>query len=158
MKAGPDNPSAAGSSSSAAASTSAAPPPLPEKDYPVGAREQQQQQQQKYGGSRPGTALQSHQPAVPGALPPTPAGSEGEPEPFVFSLPQAAPRWPETQAQSPPRNSTSTTSSSRSFTSRHALHSPPALYLRALVAPGQQTTPAGSVKSVSESASFADYV
>ncbi|KAK4186249.1 hypothetical protein QBC35DRAFT_453477 [Podospora australis] len=31
----------------------------------------------KYGGSRPGTARQSQQ-AVPGALPPTPVGSEGE--------------------------------------------------------------------------------
>lgn len=45
-----------------------APPPLPEKDYPAG-------HQQKYGGSRPGTARQSQQ-AVPGALPPTPVGSE----------------------------------------------------------------------------------
>jgi hypothetical protein len=48
-----------------------------EKDYPVRSRvpEQQQQQQHKYGGSRPGTARQSQQ-AVPGALPPTPVGSE----------------------------------------------------------------------------------
>ncbi|KAK3899634.1 hypothetical protein C8A05DRAFT_36737 [Staphylotrichum tortipilum] len=30
----------------------------------------------KYAGSRPGTARQPGQPAVPGALPPTPAGSE----------------------------------------------------------------------------------
>lgn len=37
--------------------------PPPEKD------------QHKYGGSRPGTARQSQQ-AVPGALPPTPVGSE----------------------------------------------------------------------------------
>jgi TolA-binding protein len=34
-----------------------------------------EQQQQKHAGSRPGTARQG-QPAVPGALPPTPAGSE----------------------------------------------------------------------------------
>ncbi|KAK0634367.1 hypothetical protein B0T17DRAFT_470438, partial [Bombardia bombarda] len=58
-----------------------APPPLPAKDYPAGQnRGQQQQQQHKYGGSRPGTARQS-QHAVPGALPPTPVGSEGECQP-----------------------------------------------------------------------------
>jgi hypothetical protein len=39
------------------------------------AAEKNQPQQQKYAGSRPGTARQG-QPAVPGALPPTPAGSE----------------------------------------------------------------------------------
>jgi len=50
-----------------------APPPPPDKDYPVGRH--QQQHHQKYGGSRPGTARQSQQ-AVPGALPPTPVGSE----------------------------------------------------------------------------------
>ncbi|KAK4111104.1 hypothetical protein N656DRAFT_169511 [Canariomyces notabilis] len=49
--------------------SNAAPPPPPEKDHPA-------QQQHKYGGSRPGTARQSQQ-AVPGALPPTPVGSEG---------------------------------------------------------------------------------
>ncbi|KAL2149759.1 hypothetical protein VTH82DRAFT_8411 [Thermothelomyces myriococcoides] len=39
------------------------------------AQGQHQQQQQTYPGSRPGTAHKG-QPAVPGGLPPTPAGSE----------------------------------------------------------------------------------
>ncbi|SPQ27166.1 f57fe666-b182-4e6f-bf43-98d15a6fed21 [Thermothielavioides terrestris] len=75
-----DNPGSAAQHSSTAAETDAPPPP-PEKDQPDDqkrAREQQQlqqQQQQKYAGSRPSTAHKT-QPAVPGALPPTPAGSE----------------------------------------------------------------------------------
>ncbi|KAM7206441.1 hypothetical protein V8F20_002790 [Naviculisporaceae sp. PSN 640] len=60
-------------------------PPPPEKDY----RPSQNQgaQQSKYSGSRPGTAKQSQQ-AVPGALPPTPVGSEGEYEPPVTHPPR----------------------------------------------------------------------
>jgi TolA-binding protein len=69
-----------GPSTSASASANTnnpnAPPP-PAKDHPADQNRvrEQQQQQQKYAGSRPGTARQG-QPAVPGALPPTPAGSE----------------------------------------------------------------------------------
>ncbi|KAL2160759.1 hypothetical protein VTH06DRAFT_956 [Thermothelomyces fergusii] len=61
------------------------PPPPPEKDRQDRAQDRQpqhqhqhqhqQQQQQTYSGSRPGTAHKG-QPAVPGGLPPTPAGSE----------------------------------------------------------------------------------
>lgn len=79
---GQQNPGAAAPGPSSAqrdqTSNQSAPPPPPEKDYPVDenrAREQHQHQHQKYAGSRPGTARQG-QPAVPGALPPTPAGSE----------------------------------------------------------------------------------
>ncbi|KAK0740403.1 hypothetical protein B0T18DRAFT_298832, partial [Schizothecium vesticola] len=54
------------------------PPPVPEKDQQrLASRDQQPQ---KHSGSRPGTARASQQ-AVPGALPPTPIGSEGESEP-----------------------------------------------------------------------------
>ncbi|KAL2129388.1 hypothetical protein VTI74DRAFT_7884 [Chaetomium olivicolor] len=78
----PDNPLGAGHTQSSSSPNAPSPPP---KDYPVDqtrAREEQQQQN-KYGGSLPGTARQS-QPAVPGALPPTPAGSEdGDREPNV---------------------------------------------------------------------------
>ncbi|GAB1312764.1 hypothetical protein MFIFM68171_02974 [Madurella fahalii] len=56
-----------GSGQAAGSNDPNAPPPPPEKDYSA--------QQNKYGGSRPGTARQSQQ-AVPGALPPTPVGSE----------------------------------------------------------------------------------
>lgn len=77
----------------------AAAPPPPEKDYRPG--QSQGAQQNKYSGSRPGTAKQSQQ-AVPGALPPTPVGSEGEYEPpvahpprvTVFSRPFAPPPRP----------------------------------------------------------------
>jgi len=54
-----------------------APPPPPAKDDERSAASQRDQGygQHKYGGRRPGTARESQQ-AVPGALPPTPVGSE----------------------------------------------------------------------------------
>ncbi|KAK3683359.1 hypothetical protein B0T22DRAFT_246269 [Podospora appendiculata] len=64
------------------------PPPPPAKNQ---SRAEAQQQQHKYGGSsRPGTARQSQQ-AVPGALPPTPVGSEGECEPTAHQHHQLPP-------------------------------------------------------------------
>lgn len=65
---------AAPSSSAPAAPAAAAAQARPLEHRP---RDQQQQAAQKHGGSRPGTARASKQ-AVPGALPPTPVGSEGE--------------------------------------------------------------------------------
>ncbi|KAM7212807.1 hypothetical protein V8F06_011795 [Rhypophila decipiens] len=67
----------------------AAPPP-PEKDYRSG-QNQGAAQQNKYSGSRPGTARQSQQ-AVPGALPPTPIGSEGECHPAQVTVVPSRPR------------------------------------------------------------------
>jgi hypothetical protein len=137
---------AAGAKGSAAAAQSTnnsnAPPPPPAKDHP--ADQNRAQQQQKYGGSRPGTARQS-QPAVPGALPPTPAGSEGESEPSVVSPSRIAPRPPGIQAYSPPSASKATAG---------AFSHPSA---RTMELPGAGGD-SDSVKSVSESASFADYV
>jgi hypothetical protein len=139
---------AAGAKGSAAAAQSTnnsnAPPPPPAKDHPADQNRAQQQQQHKYGGSRPGTARQS-QPAVPGALPPTPAGSEGEFEPSVVSPSRIAPRPPAIQAYSPP---------SASKAAAGAYSHPSAQTLELPVAGGDSD----SVKSVSESASFADYV
>lgn len=108
-------------------------PAPPEKDYPVRSRvpEPQQQQQHKYGGSRPGTARQSQQ-AVPGALPPTPVGSEGECDPPVARPSTVAPRAP---AQSHPSGSRASTETSPS--------------------PGRDSA---SVKSMSASSAFTDYV
>ncbi|KAH6622650.1 hypothetical protein F5144DRAFT_594968 [Chaetomium tenue] len=111
-------------------------PPLPAKDYPV-------REQQKHAGSRPGTARQG-QPAVPGALPPTPAGSEGE---FAPSLPPSRipPQPPGPQAK------THLAASSVGAGAR------PASASRA----NEPSAPGGdadSIKSLSESASFADYV
>ncbi|KAK4102474.1 hypothetical protein N658DRAFT_515171 [Parathielavia hyrcaniae] len=111
-------------------------PPPPEKDYPADQTRTRDQQQHKYAGSRPGTAKQG-QPTVPGALPPTPAGSEGEYQLSVAPLSRPAPRPPGTQRDS--RASTSGAISRRQ----------------------QKTAPGGdsdSVKSMSESASVADYV
>ncbi|KAL2024376.1 hypothetical protein VTK56DRAFT_8858 [Thermocarpiscus australiensis] len=74
QKPNPDNPGD-NSGTRRQADQDSPPPPL-EKDYPAGQDpEREQQQQHKYSGSRPGTARQSQQ-AVPGALPPTPIGSE----------------------------------------------------------------------------------
>ncbi|KIH95160.1 hypothetical protein SPBR_03522 [Sporothrix brasiliensis 5110] len=57
-------------------SQSATPRPLEHRQRQQGQQQQQQQvDAQKYGSSRPGTARASQQ-AVPGALPPTPVGSE----------------------------------------------------------------------------------
>ncbi|KAK4213597.1 hypothetical protein QBC37DRAFT_400395 [Rhypophila decipiens] len=67
----------------------AAPPP-PEKDHRSG-QHQGAAQQNKYSGSRPGTARQSQQ-AVPGALPPTPIGSEGECHPAQVTVVPSRPR------------------------------------------------------------------
>ncbi|KAL2256666.1 hypothetical protein VTK26DRAFT_1327 [Humicola hyalothermophila] len=73
LQTGSGNPaSSAGTQNQAAGGASndlAFRPAPPEKD------QQQPDQQHNYGGSRPGTAKQSQQ-AVPGALPPTPVGSE----------------------------------------------------------------------------------
>ncbi|KAK3320540.1 hypothetical protein B0T19DRAFT_465352 [Cercophora scortea] len=74
------------------------PPPPPPAKNQGRADVQQQQQQHKYGGSsRPGTARQSQQ-AVPGALPPTPVGSEGECAPTAHQhheLPPPPPPHPQ---------------------------------------------------------------
>ncbi|KAL2143631.1 hypothetical protein VTI28DRAFT_10138 [Corynascus sepedonium] len=131
---------------SATASNGDAPPAHPEKDYPAAdqnraAQEQQQHQQQsKYSGSRPGTAHKG-QPAVPGGLPPTPAGSEGESDPSAPSPSAIAPRPSGIQTQSLLGTfSTILTSASQA---------------NQLPVPGGD---ADSVRSLSESASFADYV
>lgn len=130
----------------AQSSDSSAPPPPLEKDSPVD-QNQARDQQQKYGGSRPGTARQA-QTAVPGALPPTPAGSEGESEPSVTRSSRIVPRPPGARAQShrsPPRTTTGLAS-----------HAPPsATRVKEIPVPGGDSD---SIKSVSESASFADYV
>ncbi|KAK3293616.1 uncharacterized protein B0H64DRAFT_327501 [Chaetomium fimeti] len=122
---GQASPNAAGSS----AKTSSA-PPAP--------------QQQKHAGSRPGTARQG-QPAVPGALPPTPAGSEGEFAPSVPPPSRTAPQPPGTQAKT--HLGASSTSPGARLTSASRANELPA-------AGGD----ADSVTSLSESASFADYV
>ncbi|KAK4135775.1 hypothetical protein BT67DRAFT_376174 [Trichocladium antarcticum] len=114
-------------------------PAPPEKDYPVRSRvPEPQQQQHKYGGSRPGTARQSQQ-AVPGALPPTPVGSEGECDPPVARPSTVAPRAPAQSHLSGSRPSTETSPSP----------------------PKRKTTPgrdSASVKSMSASSAFTDYV
>jgi len=128
-------------SASAKANNPNAPPPPPAKDHPAD-QNRAREQQQKYAGSRPGTARQG-QPAVPGALPPTPAGSEGEFEPSVVCPSRIAPRPPGTQAQSrlgAPKPSAGVYPSARA---------------NDLPVPGGD---ADSVKSLSDSASFADYV
>ncbi|KAK3386610.1 hypothetical protein B0H63DRAFT_138653 [Podospora didyma] len=96
-----------------------APPVPPAKD---GA------QQHKYGGGRPQQTTRQGQQAVPGALPPTPVGSEGECE--LVTRPHRVPR--------PPTQSSSTTTTARAK----------------VIAEDDS----GSTKSMSESASFADYV
>ncbi|KAK4152591.1 hypothetical protein C8A00DRAFT_16086 [Chaetomidium leptoderma] len=114
-----------------------APPPPPAKDL-----------QHKHAGSRPGTARQN-QPAVPGALPPTPAGSEGESHPPVARLSAIVPRPPGTKAQSRVGGSAANTGAFP--------YSPSSSASRA----NEMSVPGGdsdSVKSLSESASFADYV
>lgn len=127
-------------------SNTSAPPPPPEKDYPADQARTRDQQQHKYG-SRPGTARQG-QPAVPGALPPTPAGSEGECEPSVPRCSRIVPRPPgRTQAQShwsPSRPNTSVPYN-------------PSLASRTKEMP-LSGDDSDSITSMSESASFADYV
>jgi hypothetical protein len=125
--------------------SNAAPPPPPEKDHPA-------QQQHKYGGSRPGTARQSQQ-AVPGALPPTPVGSEGEYElpvdrpPRIVSRPPASRR----QAQAYPRASGNTSS----VPSPSPSCSTSALRVKSASA---RAGDSDSVTSISESSTIADYV
>ena len=119
-----------------------APPPPPAKDS--SASQSQGAQNNKHSGSRPGTARQSQQ-AVPGALPPTPVGSEGECEPpvthysqvNVVSRPFAPP---------PPRPSASSTTSTSSSSTTRAQ--------RRRAAEDDST----SVRSMSGSTTFADYV
>ncbi|KAK3343601.1 hypothetical protein B0T25DRAFT_302350 [Lasiosphaeria hispida] len=116
-----------------------APPPLPAKDRSAGS---QRREQHKYGTGRPGSARQSQQ-AVPGALPPTPVGSEGECE--LITHPRESPR-PPTQARlgaSTARVGTSNSSSSSFSTARIK---------------GIAGNDSGSVKSMSASLTFADYV
>jgi hypothetical protein len=118
-----------------------APPPPPAKDDERSAGSQQRDQgygQHKYNGRRPGTARESQQ-AVPGALPPTPVGSEGECEP---ATPRTTPRSSARTRLSGPSTSASTISSSTSTA-------------RVQGTPGDDS---GSVKPTSESLSFADYV
>ncbi|KAH6621543.1 hypothetical protein B0J18DRAFT_411278 [Chaetomium sp. MPI-SDFR-AT-0129] len=146
------NASSSSSSAAAAASNSSAQAP-PAKDHPA------QQQQNKYAGSRPGTARQGQQ-AVPGALPPTPAGSEGEFE--ELSIPDAG------RAVVVPRPSGAFRSHSRANVSgtgagaEARTESVPDVHPSSartneslLIVPGED---ARSIKSVSETASFADYV
>ncbi|KAK4121864.1 hypothetical protein N657DRAFT_657396 [Parathielavia appendiculata] len=130
---GPDNPGQSSTAGAAQSNNTSAPAP-PEKDYPAD-QSRAREQQHKYAGSRPGTAKQS-QPTVPGALPPTPAGSEGESKPSVTLPFRPAPRPPGTQAEL--RSSTSHPSRTQPKT-----------------APGGDSD---SVKSMSESVSVADYV
>ncbi|KXX73606.1 hypothetical protein MMYC01_209756 [Madurella mycetomatis] len=121
-----------------------APPPPPEKDYSA--------QQNKYGGSRPGAAMQSQR-AVPGALPPTPVGSEGDYELPVTRPLRIASQSPATRSQaqahlrgSPnPRGVSPSPSSTSSSTAR---------VKRASALGGDSD----SVKSMSEGSTFADYV
>lgn len=134
-----------------------------EKDRPMTdqSREQEhQQQQQKYSGSRPGTARQSQQ-AVPGALPPTPAGSEGEcdaPVPVARPPPRIVPRWPAAQTQGQPRP--------RGVKPSNACKPQrPSPFSLASASRGDGITmpePLGDdldyAQSMSESATFADYV
>ena len=120
-----------------------APPPPPEKDNqrPPSGGQSRDQSYNKYGGRRPGTARESQQ-AVPGALPPTPVGSEGECEPVPS--PRAAPRSP---AQTRLRGSGNLPlSSSSSSTSSYA---------RVKVLNGSDSP---SAQSMSDSVTFADYV
>ena len=119
-----------------------APPAPPAKDYQ--ASQSQGAQHNKHSGSRPGTARQSQQ-AVPGALPPTPVGSEGECEPpvthysrvTVVSRPFAPP---------PPRPSASSAISTSSSSTARAQHHRTA------------EDDSASVKSMAGSTTFADYV
>lgn len=122
-----------------------APPPLPEKDSQRAAGNHQQeghygQQSHKYGGRRHGTARESQQ-AVPGALPPTPVGSEGECDPITN--PRATPR-PPTQARLGGSAAGASIISSSSSITR--------------VKGASSGDDSGSVHSMSESLSFADYV
>jgi hypothetical protein len=112
-----------------------APPPPPAKDdeHSTGYG------QHKYNGRRPGTARESQQ-AVPGALPPTPVGSEGECEP---AAPRTTPRSSARVRLGGPSTSASAISYSSTSTAR---------------AQGTPGDDSGSVKSMSESLSFADYV
>lgn len=122
----------------------AAAPPPPEKDYLPG--QSQGAQQNKYSGSRPGTAKQSQQ-AVPGALPPTPVGSEGECEPpvthpsrvTVFTRPFAP----------PPRSRQSDTST---------VGAGPPSTAPAHSIEGVLQDDSASIKSMSGSVTFTDYV
>ncbi|KAK0639141.1 hypothetical protein B0T16DRAFT_237216 [Cercophora newfieldiana] len=119
-----------------------APPPPPAKDDEHSVSSQQRDKnygQHKYSGRRPGTARESQQ-AVPGALPPTPVGSEGECEPV--RAPRTSPR---SSAQARLGAIASVASSSSSSTPN----------ARVRRTPGDDS---GSVKSMSESISFADYV
>jgi len=113
-----------------------APPPPPAKDEPATGS------QHKHNGRRPGTARESQQ-AVPGALPPTPVGSEGECESIV--TPRTSPRWlPQGRLGGSTTIAGVMSSSSSSSTS---------------IAPVQGTSGGeGSTNSMCESLSFADYV
>ncbi|KAK4238831.1 hypothetical protein C8A03DRAFT_33155 [Achaetomium macrosporum] len=132
MQTSPDNGSAQSST------PGSQPPPPPEKDYSAAdlsrAWEQrdQLQQQIKHASSRPGTAKQG-QPAVPGGLPPTPAGSEGEFEPPVPHPSQLVLRPRGARARPDPGASVSSLPTSKEGDS-------------------------DSIKTTSESASCADYV
>ncbi|KAK3315474.1 hypothetical protein B0H66DRAFT_606356 [Apodospora peruviana] len=120
-----------------------APPPPPAKDYPTSPN-RGQQQQNKYGGSsQPGTARPSQQ-AVPGALPPTPVGSEGECEPPVttaHSRPRVTVVSRPSAAPPPPPRQTSSSSTARAYTNQRKVEDDSA-----------------SAKSMSESVTSADYV
>ncbi|KAK1754388.1 hypothetical protein QBC47DRAFT_361465 [Echria macrotheca] len=118
------------------------PPPLPEKDqHRPSSREQYSN---KYGGRRPGIARESQQ-AVPGALPPTPVGSEGEcdppPVPARFS-PRAPVAVPRSNAQAAAR-----------------LRGSGKLSPNPSSAPGANDPSSSSTaQSMSDSLTFADYV
>ncbi|KAK4141975.1 uncharacterized protein C8A04DRAFT_38634 [Dichotomopilus funicola] len=140
------------SSAAAAASSSSAPAP-PAKAYPA------QQQQDKYAGSRPGTARQGQQ-AVPGALPPTPAGSEGEFEELSISDTNRAAVVPRpsgaSRSHSRAKVSGAGTGAEARTESVPDVHPSSARTNESLLLiPGDD---ARSIKSVSETASFADYV
>jgi hypothetical protein len=132
----PDNTTASASSAQPNAAQS-----NPEKDQPADQNRTRDQQQQKYAGSRPGTAKQKQPALVPGALPPTPAGSEGEFKPSVASPSRVVPRPSGAQAEL--RAGTAANPSSAFGRVQQG------------TAPGADSD---SVKSMSESASFADYV
>lgn len=132
-----------GSGQAASHSKPNGPPPPPEKDYSA--------QQNKYGGSRSGAAMQSQR-AVPGALPPTPVGSEGDYELPVTCPPRIVPQPPAThsQAQAHLRGSPNTRGVSPSPSSTSS-----AAQVKRTSAPGGDSD---SVKSVSGGSTFADYV
>jgi hypothetical protein len=136
MQTNPDNPSGSAQSGTPGGQ----PPAPPEKGYSAAdlsrAWEQRDHlQQQIKNASRPGTA-QQNQPAVRGGLPPTPAGSEGEFESPPVSHPsQLALRPRGARAQPDPGAATVPSFS-----------------------PLKEGGDSDSIKTMSESASCADYV